>query len=319
MHPPQATFVTTAGVYQLIDFGNGRRLDSLAGYLVDRPCPAAEPVRPALPSARWRAADASYDSEARRWTFHRRWPNDLRIDGGGFWLPFEAKPYGHVGCFPEQQANWNWLRDFLQSAATVTLPPTDQACRSVSEAASEGSHESLAPQQSLNLFAHTGGSTLAMVAGGALATHVDAAKPSVTAARQIAAAQPPADQRIRFLIEDAARYVAREVRRGRRYTLIALDPPSYGHGPRGGRSWRIERDLWPLLDDCLTLLDGPTTALLVSGHSLAPDQRDIADYIRRQRPTDSRGRRLQLVSGRSLLLDLAGRPLDAGYFVRASW
>ncbi len=170
----------------------------------------------------------------------------------------------------------------------------------------------------LNLFAHTGGSTLAMATAGASVTHVDAAKPSVAAARQIAAANALDAAPIRYLVEDAAKYAAREVRRGQRYDLIVLDPPSYGHAP-GGKTWRIQRDLWPLLDDCLRLLSGLYSAMLVTGHSADPDQQQVADYLREQIARRGRAERLQLTLGRSELIDRAGRSLDAGFFVRATW
>jgi 23S rRNA (cytosine1962-C5)-methyltransferase len=191
----------------------------------------------------------------------------------------------------------------------------------VSASSAEGS-----PSRCLNLFAHTGGSTLAMAAAGGNVTHVDAAKPSVAAARQAAQENSLGDAPIRYLVEDAAKYVAREVRRGQTYDLIVLDPPGYGHGP-GGKTWRIQRDLWPLIDDCLRLLGAHRSAMLVTGHSETPDQHAIAEYLRDKltanRPGENRqtGRdeRLRIDSGRSELIASSGRRLDAGYYVRAAW
>jgi 23S rRNA (cytosine1962-C5)-methyltransferase len=164
-----------------------------------------------------------------------------------------------------------------------------------------------------------------MAASGAAVTHVDAAKPSVTAARQVAADNRLGEAKIRYLVEDAARYVAREVRRSRHYDLIVLDPPGYGHGT-GGKTWRICRDLWPLLDDCLRLLPSSGAAMLITGHSDSPDQNEIAAYLRQQivatgrsNDTEPAANRLRIASGRSELLDLAGRRLDAGFYIRATW
>jgi len=292
--------------YQLIDFGDGRKLESLAGYIVDRPSPAADRFLPLASRRQWLAADARYDSDRRAWDIRRPWPEHISLDAGSFQLPFRATPFGHIGCFPEQLPNWRWLGETIERIQAKRLA-TDE------------------PLECLNLFAHTGGSTLAIAASGAPVTHVDAAKPSVTAARQVAAENRLGEAKIRYLVEDAARYVTREVRRGRHYDLIVLDPPGYGHGT-GGKTWRISRDLWPLLDDCLRLLPTTGAAMLVTGHSDWPDQNEIAAYLRQRmvaagQATDSRPTvdRLQIDNGRSELLDLAGRRLDAGFFVRATW
>lgn len=307
--------------YELIDFGDGRKLESLSGYVICRPSPPAV-ARPRLAEAHWEAADAVFDASHRRWTFHRPWPEadldraDLRVlgergsdeglwlDAGPFRMPLLPKPFGHLGCFPEQLPHWRWLGERLAelAAAGITAP------------------------RCLNLFAHTGGATLAMAAGGAQVTHVDASKPSVTAARRIASVNGLGDAPIRYLVEDAARYVARQLRRGNRFQVIVMDPPSYGHGPRRGKAWRIERDLWPLIDGCLGLLDPANWALLISGHARHPDEQEIGQYVQRQlaakgQPgahrrglSGSAAMRWQL--GRSELKDHRRRSLDAGGFLR---
>jgi 23S rRNA (cytosine1962-C5)-methyltransferase len=289
--------------YQLLDFGDGRKLESLNGYTVVRPSPAADHVSPRLPKEAWDAASAVYSAGNRQWTFHAPWPETIALEANGFRLRFRPTPFGHIGCFPEQMPNWTWLAEKVIALS------------------SEG-----ASTRCLNLFAHTGGSTLAMAAAGGNVTHVDAAKPSVTAARQAAMYNGLGDAPIRYLVEDAAKYVAREVRRGQTYDLIVLDPPGYGHGP-GGKTWRIGRDLWPLVDDCLRLLGAHRSAMLITGHSETPDHHAIAEYVRDKlsgkRPSgnreDSRDNRLRIDSGRSELIDPSGRRLDAGYYVRAAW
>lgn len=283
--------------YQLIDFGHGRKLESLGGYTVDRPSPAAEFAEPALSERVWGQADACYQPEHRVWEFRRPWPAGLALDAGPFRLPFRPTPFGHIGCFPEQAAQWTWLAQWvarLQVEHVLTDSPAANC---------------------LNLFAHTGGSTLAMASAGATVTHVDSARPSVQAARQAAADSGWGTASIRYLIEDASRFVSREVRRGRRYQAIVLDPPSYGHGP-DGKTWRIGRDLWPLLDECLALLEGPGRLLLLTGHGERPDEREIGDYLRRNFPREPAARPLQSSIGRSELKDRNGRSLDAGFFVR---
>jgi len=289
--------------YQLLDFGDGRKLESLCGYVVDRPSPAAVAVAPRLSQRVWESADALYSMNDRRWVMRRPWPQSLSLDTGRFRIPFRPTPFGHIGCFPEQASQWHWLGETIETRL-ATRP--------------DG-----LPTQCLNLFAHTGGSTLAMAASGGAVTHVDAAKPSVVAAKQVAESNQLANATVRYLVEDAPRYVARELRRRRCYDLIVLDPPGYGHAP-GGKTWRIQRDVWPLIADCLRLLQGPRSAMLVTAHSVSPTAVEITDYlhdaITHNRHSDCRrGEQLRIESGRSQLIDSSGRPLDAGYYVRATW
>lgn len=289
--------------YQLLDFGGGRKLESLDDYLVVRPSPAADHASPRLPKEAWDAASAVYSAEDHQWTFHAPWPETITLPASGFCLRFRATPFGHIGCFPEQMPNWAWLAEKVRALSAEGVPA-----------------------RCLNLFAHTGGSTLAMAAAGGNVAHVDAAKPSVAAARQAAQDNSLGDAPIRYLVEDAAKYVAREVRRGQTYDLIVLDPPGYGHGP-GGKTWRIGRDLWPLIDDCLRLLRAHRSAMLITGHSETPNQNAVAEYLRDKLTGNRTGenrqagpdKRLRIDSGRSELVDPTGRRLDAGYYVRAAW
>jgi 23S rRNA (cytosine1962-C5)-methyltransferase len=297
--------------YQLIDFGDGRKLESLDGYIVDRPSPAASAFSKTCDRRRWLAADARFDSDRKDWQFHQPWPAAIALDAGDFRLPFRATPFGHIGCFPEQLPNWQWLAKTLAELGGKHLVAGDWASKPL--------------LQCLNLFAHTGGSTLAMACQGAIVTHVDAAKPSVNIARQTAQDNRLNEATIRYLVEDASRYVGRELRRGRKYDVIVLDPPGYGHAA-GGKTWRIQRDLWPLLDDCLRLLPTGGAAMLITGHSQVPDQNEIASYLRQRLGTrgptadgNAAADRLSIETGRSQLTDLAGRHLDMGYYVRACW
>jgi 23S rRNA (cytosine1962-C5)-methyltransferase len=178
-----------------------------------------------------------------RWTMHH--------DG----LVFELRPThaGQVGFFAEQIEPWRQLR-----------------------AAVEGS---VRPVRLLNLFAYTGGATLVAAAAGAEVTHVDAARSPVAWARRNAELSGLAAAPIRWIVDDAEAFVARELRRGRRYDAIVLDPPSYGHGPRGER-WTLADQLPGLLDGCLALADGRPDLVLLTAHTegLAPDE--LADFLR---------------------------------------
>lgn len=288
--------------YELIDFGDGRKLESLAGYWIDRPSPAASGVPQAVPE-QWKRAGSRYDPKTGQWHHFQAWPESLEIDCGQFRMPVEPTPFGHIGIFPEQADNWDWLfkrsRELTQHRGRS--PQTAQASP---------------PAWGLNLFGYRGASTLAMVSAGLGVAHVDAARPNVQACRRAAELNGWADAPIRYLVDDAAKFVAREVRRQRRYRVIVLDPPAYGHSPRG-KAWRLERDLWPLLDQCLALLDDPFS-LLVTGHSPQVDQSEVADFLRRHEKLQARWQRpgLNLTAGRSQLRDRQGRRLDAGFYVR---
>ena len=203
-------------------------------------------------------------------------------------MPVSPTPFGHVGVFPEQASNWRWL------AATKVVMD--------------------APSWALNLFAYTGASTMALAKAGFAVAHVDAAKPNVQSARQAAEINDLVDHPIRYLVDDAARFVSRELRRERAYHTIVLDPPAYGHGP-SGKAWRLERDLWPLLEDCCRLLTKESFRLLVTGHSPQVDSGDVVQFLKESnRLPTSAGLRFQ--SGRSQLSTTDGRALDAGFYVR---
>ncbi|MDA7904994.1 class I SAM-dependent methyltransferase [Rhodopirellula sp.] len=276
--------------YQLIDFGMGRKLESLSGYMIERPSPAAvdKPVRD---PSRWSHAKAAYHNHQREWEQRFPWPAELLIDCGAFQMPVRPTPYGHIGLFPEQQENWRWL-----------ATPVNE----LSEA-----------RAALNLFGYTGASTIALAQAGYSVAHVDAAKPNVQAARQAAKCNELSDAPIRYLVDDAAKFAAREIRRQRKYQTILLDPPAYGHSPKG-RAWRLERDLWPLLNDCLQLLEQDSFRLLVTGHSPEIGQHQVLEFLRQTaflKPFQGSSR-LIIDSGRSQLKDERGRSLDAGFFVR---
>lgn len=272
----------------------GRKLESLAGYLIDRPSPAAEGTVAQDPT-RWKRADAIYNSQQRVWEYRQPWPAGVLIDCGLFCMPVRPTPYGHIGLFPEQQDNWQWL---------------GKRCDDERENIASG-------KAALNLFGYTGASTVALARAGYAVAHVDAAKPNVQAARLAAEQNNLGEAVIRYLVDDAAKFAAREVRRQRKYHTILMDPPAYGHSPKG-KAWRLERDLWPLLNDCLTLFDRDSFRLLVTGHSPEVGQQEIIQFLRQTeflKPFRGSSR-LIIEAGRSQLHDEEGRSLDAGFFVR---
>ena len=215
-------------------------------------------------------------------------------------MPVRPTPFGHIGLFPEQARNWQWLRH-------------PSALRHPSELAGDET----APPTALNLFGYTGASTIALVFGGFQVAHVDAAKPNVQAVRAAADLNNLSDPPIRYLVDDAAKFVAREKRRGNQYHTIVMDPPAYGHTPKG-KTWRLERDLWMLLDDCVELLERGQFRILVTGHSPQVDSPDVSDYFHETLPQRMQisSAQFHIQSGRLQLSDASGRELDAGFFVR---
>ncbi|TWT56515.1 class I SAM-dependent methyltransferase [Allorhodopirellula solitaria] len=309
--------------YQLIDFGNGRKLESLAGRIIDRPSPAAENVSPRDPAA-WADVDSRYDLNSRTWNHRTAWPDQLAIEvpdladpeTPALRLPVQPTPFGHIGVFPEQMDNWRWL---MRTAPVEELSGSPRSRQ----------------RHALNLFAYTGASTMAMAGSGMSVAHVDAAKPNVEAAKRVAVASGLRDAPVRYLVDDAAAFVQREIRRGNRYHTIVLDPPAYGHGPKSkskskanansadkrpakqAQAWRIARDLPELLKNCFQLVSGRSFRILVTGHSAEMDQADVVDLVERNLSHRRIGRlQPQVEAGRMTLSDQAGRKLDAGFYVR---
>lgn len=285
--------VSAGSGYRLVDFGDGRKLEWFGGRLLDRPSLAAEGVGKLRPDL-WKHSSSVFHTGG-GWQHRAAWDQTLRVEFEGFNMPIAPTPFGHVGVFPEQADNWRWLME----TAPATVNPDPAAPANPDQAPS-----------GLNLFAYTGASSIAMATSGLRVAHVDAAKQNVTAARAAAALNGLQEHPIRYLVDDAAKFVARENRRGNRYHTIILDPPAYGHSP-GGRAWRLERDLWTLIDACLAILTPSHGRLLITGHSPQVGPRDVVDYLDSLDQLPAGVQR-----GRMALLDLAGRKLDAGFFVR---
>jgi 23S rRNA (cytosine1962-C5)-methyltransferase len=232
--------------HELIDVGDGRRLDRFGDRLVDRPAPAAV-WPPKLPEAEWAAADLRFDREA-GWSGGAIAPWTITVDQ----LTLELRPTdaGQVGLFPEHLLFWPWLRAALAGRTEPNV---------------------------LNLFASTGATSLALALAGARMTHVDASRPAVAWARRNAELAGLADRPIRWIVDDALSFVGREKRRGRRYDGIVLDPPTFGHGPRGSR-WELADALPDLLDACAAIATDDVFVLL-SAHATGLDPDDLGDAI----------------------------------------
>jgi 23S rRNA (cytosine1962-C5)-methyltransferase len=242
--------------YELLDFGFGRRLERFGRLTIDRPCPAAESFRQQLPSSLWQSADGRFERDDRRpqsrWVWKADKPDDWTIDWGLFRVELNPSPVGQIGIFPEQAPNWQWIADQVARADR--------------------------PIKVLNLFGYTGASSLAAAKAGAEVVHIDAARNMVTQARQNGAISGLADAPIRWITEDAVKFVRREIRRGNRYDAVILDPPSYGHGA-SGQVWRLAQDLPKLLALCAELTAKSREFLLLTCHTPGYDGRKLSETL----------------------------------------
>ncbi|MFT3977244.1 MAG: class I SAM-dependent methyltransferase [Sphingomonas bacterium] len=240
--------------YGLIDSGNGRKLERYGRFRFIRPEPQAL-WAPAKPD--WRAhgefVPGSDEDGGGQWHFaepvpREGWPlawNEVRFAA-------QTTPFRHLGFFPDMAPVWSWMRERLAGR-------DDPEC--------------------LNLFGYTGVGTLALSTIGARMVHVDASKKSVEAARGNAALSGQADAPVRWIVDDAAKFVAREVRRGRRYDGILLDPPKYGRGP-AGEVWRLEEQLPSLIADCRKLLDAESRYLFLTVYAVRMSALAIGEMLR---------------------------------------
>ena len=238
--------------YEVLDTSGGEKLERWGNYVLVRPDPQViwnTPKNDPL----WRKYDARY---ARSSTGGGTWSN-LHLPE--HWqvrykeLTFNVKPmnFKHTGVFPEQAANWDFIMETIRSAGR--------------------------PINALNLFAYTGGATLACAAAGASVCHVDAAKGMVAWAKENAKSSGLAEKPIRWIVDDCAKFVEREIRRGRRYDAIIMDPPSYGRGP-SGEIWKLEENLWPFVQLVSQVLSDNPLFVIINSYTtgLAPS---VVGYI----------------------------------------
>ena len=207
--------------YEVLDTSDGEKLERWGRYYLVRPDPQVIWETPRR-NRHWREYDARYARSATgggHWSAHHL-PEHWQISYGK--LNFLVKPmnFKHTGIFPEQAANWDFIQEKIRAAGR--------------------------PIEVLNLFAYTGGATIAAAAAGASVCHVDAAKGMVAWAKENARASGLQDRPIRWIVDDCAKFVEREIRRGHRYDAIIMDPPSYGRGP-SGEIWKLEKDLYPFV------------------------------------------------------------------------
>ena len=227
--------------YEVLDTSDGEKLERWGKYILLRPDPQIIWTTDKK-NKNWRKLNAHYHRSQKgggEWEFFDL-PKQWTINYNN--LTFNLKPFNfkHTGVFPEQAANWDWFSSLIKKANR--------------------------PIKVLNLFAYTGGATLAAAAAGASVTHVDASKGMVNWAKENALSSGLKDAPIRWLVDDCMKFVNREIRRGNKYDAIIMDPPSYGRGPKG-EIWKIEEAIHPLVKDCVKILSDKPLFFLINSYT----------------------------------------------------
>ncbi len=269
--------------YGLVDSGHGRKLERYGAFQFIRPEPQAM-WSPRL--EQWQAhgefVPASDDDGGGRWHFDQPVPPDgWPLARGPVKFTAQCTPFRHLGFFPDMAPVWDWMGEQLapfpfRGGAGGGGSPLDATL-----ASGDSPHPNPSPEEeglkTLNLFGYTGVGTLSLSEYGPV-THVDASKKSVAQARENAALSGMSDRPVRWIIDDAAKFTAREVRRGRRYDGIILDPPKFGRGPEG-EVWRLEDHLAPLVRDCRALLDENSRFLFLTVYAVRMSSLALAGLL----------------------------------------
>jgi 23S rRNA (cytosine1962-C5)-methyltransferase len=234
--------------YELIDSGDGRRLEKFGDYILDRPDPQII-WKKGLPPGRWNEANAAFNNG---WT-NKDVPNKWQMEHNGvkFWC--KLAPFKHTGVFPEQSTQWDWVNSQIPQSANN-------------------------PINVLNLFAYTGIASLFAAKAGAKVTHVDASRPAITWANENRDLNDMKDAPIRWIVDDAIKFTEREIKRGVKYDAILMDPPVYGHAPNGD-TWDFNKDFPRLLENCKKILSGKPLFVLVNAYAISSSSITLANTL----------------------------------------
>ncbi len=239
--------------YECLDTGDGEKLERWGEVILRRPDPQV--IWPIVNERQWKQADARYyrsSSGGGQWEFNRKLPDRWNIRYRDLSFTVHPTNFKHTGLFPEQAVNWAWMMDKIANAGR--------------------------PIKVLNLFAYTGGASVAAAAAGAEVCHVDAAKGMVQWAKENAELSGLKNRPIRYITDDVFKFVQREQRRGNTYDAIIMDPPSYGRGP-GGEMWKLETNLYPFLDSCMAILSPQPLFLLINSYTTGLSATVLANML----------------------------------------
>lgn len=231
--------------YELIDASRGEKLESWGGIVLRRPDPQIVwTVGKSDLSDRWRGADAHYirsSTGGGHWETKKRLPESWTVDYGELTFGIKMMGFKHTGLFPEQATNWDWFSEIIRSCGRENV-------------------------NVLNLFAYTGGATMAASKAGAAVCHVDASRGMVGWAKENAQLSGLDKNPIRYIVDDVKKFTEREIRRGRKYDAVIMDPPSYGRGP-SGEVWKIEEELFGLAELCMGVLSDNPLFFLINSYT----------------------------------------------------
>jgi len=238
--------------YELLATGEGDKLERWGNFVLRRPDPQI--IWPlSQPHPKWKTPDAWYHRSSEgggAWKYNKKLPEEWNITYKNLTFAVKTMGFKHTGLFPEQAANWDWMTEVIRSRLRkpVNQQPANQ------------------PPSVLNLFAYTGGATVACAKAGASVCHVDAAKNMVTRCKHNAQLSGLKDAPIRYITDDVFKFVEREIRRGKKYEGIIMDPPSYGRGPKG-EIWKVEEQLFELIKLCTQVLSDQPLFFLVNSYT----------------------------------------------------
>lgn len=268
--------------YRLLDSGNGFRLEQFGKYLISKPDPQAI-WNQSLSKSQWEAADARFENNV--WIKNPGFPEKWIVKYKN--LSFYAKltPFKHTGIFPEQSLNWDYIQESLKN---IKYQPNI-----------------------LNLFAYTGAASLAAAASGAKVTHLDASKPSIAFAKENQALSGLSQKPIRYILDDAVEFTAREIRRGSKYDGIIMDPPVYGHGPNG-ELWDFNKSFPVLLNNCSKLLSDKPLFVIANAYAVSSSAIMLNNLFKDYLPKGN------IEYGELALEQQNGRLLSTGIFARFS-
>lgn len=240
--------------YEILDMANGQKLERWGNVILSRPDPQIVWKNKSYPE-KWKQINAEYHRSKTgggAWEYKKQMPKEWQIKYND--LTFNIKPMGfkHTGLFPEQAANWDWMREKIKNANREI--------------------------KVLNLFAYTGGATVACLSAGASCTHVDSSKGMVAWAKENVASSGLQEKSVRYIVDDVVKFVNREIRRGNKYDAIIMDPPSYGRGANG-EVWQFENNIYDLVELCTKVLSDNPLFFLINSYTTGISSTVLANIL----------------------------------------
>ncbi len=266
--------------YQLLDSGNGRRLEKFGKYILDRPDPEVM-WQKSLPPEEWDKADAKFTD---KWVTKSNFPDKWEFDVNKVKVNLKLTPFKHVGIFPEQEFEWNLISKTINESTNKE-------------------------NNILNLFGYTGVASLHAVEAGAKVTHVDASRPAITWFKENQDLSGLSEKYARIIIDDALKFTSREIKRGVKYDGVVMDPPVYGHGPNGEK-WSFQKNFPELLDNVSKILTPDPLFVIVNAYAISSSATSIANIMRDKLNTLTGN----ITHGELVLNEKSGRVLSTGIY-----